>query len=412
MSLRLQDALEALYGLERRRDKHDLQGTIALLRALGDPHRRFRSVHVAGTNGKGSVCALIERVLREAGHRTGLYTSPHLVDFRERIRVDGRWADEAWLERKLEHIESLPEGKDRTFFEVVTALAFEYFAEQNVEIAVVEVGLGGRLDCTNVITPEVSVITSIGLDHTEILGNTIEKIAAEKAGIIKPGAPVVIGPLPDEALAVVEAVAREQAAPIVGVERDSFERPGMPSRPRRPMLGINHLTAAATLETLRRLGIALPGDSLAALGATRWPGRLEACPTEPRLWWDGAHNEAGIRMLADLWDRTGLEARPSVIVLALSSDKDAGAMLRALRAGFPYSGMIATRNRSERALTPVRLAELAKAAGFEVESLPDVPIAVRHALERTTTGIVLLTGSLFAVGEAMETFGGAPGEML
>ena len=153
MSLRLQDALEALYGLERRRDKHDLEGTIALLRALGDPHLKFRSVHVAGTNGKGSVCALVERVLREAGYRTGLYTSPHLVDFRERIRVSGLWADEAWLERKLAHIESLPEGKDRTFFEVATALAFEYFAEQQVEIAVVEVGLGGRLDCTNVITP-------------------------------------------------------------------------------------------------------------------------------------------------------------------------------------------------------------------------------------------------------------------
>ena len=193
MTQRLQHALESLYGLERRRDKFGLEGTRALLAALGDPQRRFRSVHVAGTNGKGSVCAIIERVLREAGYRTGLFTSPHLVDFRERIRVTGRWADEAWLERALERIQALPAGQERTFFEVCTALAFGYFAAREVEWAVVEVGLGGRLDCTNVLAPEVSVITSIGLDHTEILGDTLEQIAAEKAGIVKPGVPVVCG---------------------------------------------------------------------------------------------------------------------------------------------------------------------------------------------------------------------------
>src|SRR4029077_10615863 len=169
---------EHLYGLERRRDKLGLDGTRALMGALDHPERRFRSIHVAGTNGKGSVCALIERVLREAGHRTGLYTSPHLVDFRERIRVEGQWVDADWIEDALDRIETLPEGRDRTFFEVATALGFLWFAEREVEIAVVEVGLGGRLDCTNVITPEVCVITSIDLDHTEILGDTLEAIAA------------------------------------------------------------------------------------------------------------------------------------------------------------------------------------------------------------------------------------------
>ena len=168
----LQGALEALYGLERRKSKLGLDGTRALLAELGNPERRFRAVHVAGTNGKGTVCALVERVLRVAGHRTGLFTSPHLVDFRERIRVDGRWADEARLFEMLRRIEELPAMGDRTFFEVVTALGFGYFAAENVEWAVVEVGLGGRLDTTNVITPEVSVITSIGLDHVEILGST------------------------------------------------------------------------------------------------------------------------------------------------------------------------------------------------------------------------------------------------
>jgi dihydrofolate synthase/folylpolyglutamate synthase len=146
VSSKLQDALEELYGLERRKDKLGLDVTRALMDALGNPERMFRSVHIAGTNGKGSVCAMVERVLREAGVRTGLYTSPHLVDFRERIRVDGRWADQAWLERTLERIQALPEGKDRTFFEIATALGFLHFAEQGVQWAVVEVGLGGRLD--------------------------------------------------------------------------------------------------------------------------------------------------------------------------------------------------------------------------------------------------------------------------
>jgi dihydrofolate synthase/folylpolyglutamate synthase len=411
VSLRLQHALEALYGLERRRDKHDLDGTIALLRALGDPQRRFHSVHVAGTNGKGSVCALIERVLREAGHRTGLYTSPHLVDFRERIRVNGRWADEAWLERKLAHIESLPEGKDRTFFEVATALAFESFAEQQVGIAVVEVGLGGRLDCTNVLTPEVSVITSIALDHTEILGDTIEKIAAEKAGIIKPGVPVVIGGMPDEARVVIETVARERGAPAVPIAawEPAEPRPDAPDM----LSGVNRVTAIAALTALAERGFDIPPDAITrGIVAAHWPGRLGSCPKEPRLWWDGAHNECGVRHLVGLWTRSSARTRPPVVVLALSNDKDAAAMLRALHEGFPEARLIATRTRSERAVGPGTLAALAAEAGFAAEALPDIPAAVRRGLDVAGEGIVLLTGSLFAVGEAMEAFGGAPGEML
>ena len=203
----LQRRLETLYGLERRRDKLGLEGTRALLDALGQPERSFRSIHVAGTNGKGSVCALVERALREGGARTGLFTSPHLVDFRERIRVSGRWADEDWLEAALDRIEGLPEGRDRTFFEVSTALGFLDFAERGVEWAVVEVGLGGRLDSTNVLTPEVTVITSIGLDHTEILGTTLEAIAAEKAGIVKPGVPLVSAVTEAGPRAVIERIA-------------------------------------------------------------------------------------------------------------------------------------------------------------------------------------------------------------
>ena len=396
MTTSLQRRIEALYGLERRKDKLGLDGTRVLLGALGDPHRQFRSVHVAGTNGKGSVCAAVERALREGGVRTGLYTSPHLVDFRERIRVGGRWVEESWLEAALDRIEALPEGRDRTFFEVATALGFLFFAERRVEIAVVEVGLGGRLDCTNVLAPEVTVITSISLDHTEILGDSLEAIAAEKAGILKPGIPAVLGVEDPAARAVVERIAREMGAPIV-------EAAGSGA-------AANDDVARQTLAMLRDRRFALTEEAIGrGLERARWPGRFEASPSEPRLWWDGAHNARAFERLVSLWlARHG--APPQAVALALSRDKDVAAILGALA---PLSGarIVATKSRSERALDPVALAARARAAGFAVEVLPDVATAVRHALA-LGGGKVLLTGSLFAVGEAMELFGGAPGEML
>ena len=412
MTIKLQQALEELYGLERRRNRLDLVATTALLRALGNPERRFRSVHVAGTNGKGSVCSLIERVLREAGFRTGLFTSPHLVDFRERIRVRGRWADEAWLEKTLDRIASLPEGKDCTFFEACTTLAFEYFAEQGVEIAVVEVGLGGRLDCTNVIAPEVCVITSIGLDHTELLGHTLEEIAGEKAGIFKPGVPAVVGPVPDAARTVIERIAAERGAPIVSMSgRVSGGAPDDVAP--EGVAGINRAIAHATLAALGGRGFAISAEALArGTAAVRWPGRMGVSPREPRLWWDGAHNTDGMRHLVARWTSRHARTRPPVLVLALSNDKDPAAILAVLREGFPEARLIATRSRSERALAPAGLVRLAVEAGFTAEALPDVPTAVRHGLEVAGDGIVLVTGSLFAVGEAMEAFGGAPGEVL
>jgi dihydrofolate synthase/folylpolyglutamate synthase len=431
VTTRLQRRLEELYGLERRKDKLGLDGTLALLRALGDPHHRFRSVHVAGTNGKGSVCAMVERVLREAGHRTGLYTSPHLVDFRERIRVDGRWVDEAWLERTLDRIEALPEGRDRTFFEVATALGFCWFAEQKVDIAVVEVGLGGRLDCTNVLTPEVSVITSIGLDHTEILGDTIEKIAAEKAGILKPGVPVVLAPRLDErARRVVSARATEVGAPII--DAATFER----SAAHEEMVWVDathsgwgalHLEldvlrgayqvpnvacALAALDATAARGVAIPKRAVEdGLRAAHWPGRLEPAPFAP-LWWDGAHNPQAMIALERSWHRSGL-APPGAVALAVSRDKDLGAMLAPLRRMAGECLIVATRSRNERALDPERIQAAAGEVGFRATRATDVPAACRAAVAETgPQGLALLTGSLFAVGEAMEAFGGAPGEWL
>jgi len=413
----LQQALEHLYGQERRRDKLGLDGTRALLGALGHPERAFRAVHVAGTNGKGSVCARIERALRECGVRTGLFTSPHLVDFRERIRVNGRWAGEDSLAAALRRIEALPEAKDRTFFEVATALGFLDFAARGVEWAVVEVGLGGRLDTTNVLTPELCVVTPVGLDHTEILGGTLAAIAAEKGGILKPGVPVVIGAGMDpEAGAVLRAIAAERGAEVFEARAEPAPAAGAggaagaftPAHARD-----NLATARAALAVLASRGLDLPESAIArGLAAARWPGRFEACPTEPRLWWDGAHNPHGIAALVRAWRESGM-APPRAIVLALSRDKDAPGVLAALAPLLARRRLIATRSRSERALEPESIVAAAAALGLDAGVASSVEAGCRAALALAGgEDRVLLTGSLFAVGEAMAALGGAPGEQL
>jgi dihydrofolate synthase/folylpolyglutamate synthase len=432
----LQDALEALYGLERRKDKLGLEGTNALLDALDRPERRFRSVHVAGTNGKGSVCALVERVLRATGVRTGLFTSPHLVDFRERIRINGRWADETALLGRLRHLETLPAGQDRTFFEVATALGFDAFACGGVEWAVIEVGLGGRLDTTNVITPELAIITSIGLDHMEILGDTIEKIAAEKAGIVKPGVPVVIGAGMDRrAGRVIRDAATAAGAPWIeasgdAIENDvafgawlaAFESPwgALEITPR--LAGSFGLANTATaLTALARLheSVTIPRAALLeGLATARWPGRFERCRSRPRLWWDCAHNPHGMEALVRSWRRAGLNP-PAAIVLALSRDKEVDQILTPLtRLAGPGTVVLATRTKNERALDPAAIARAARAAGLETRVLVSLHEACETALAMAPTpgareeAPVLLTGSVFAVGEAMAVYGGAPGESL
>ncbi len=431
MSLNLQDALESLYGLERRRDKLGLEGTRALLEALGRPERRFRSVHVAGTNGKGSACALIERVLREAGVRTGLFTSPHLVDFRERIRIDGRWADEARLAERLAHVQSLDAGRDRTFFEVCTALGFDAFAAAGVEWAVVEVGLGGRLDTTNVLEPAVSVVTSVGLDHTEILGETVARIAAEKGAIAKRATPMITGVEDREATPVIAEAARAVGAPLVEArERVRLSRVACDGDGSRFHAAVapwgemdlaigmrgrhqiaNARVALAALSELARGPLSIAADAVRrGLAAARWPGRLEPCAAEPRLWWDGAHNPEGLRRLADAWSTDlGFEP-PAAIVLAASRDKPAAAMLAALRGFAATTELVITRTKNPRAEDPETLARAA--TEFRVSVEPDVSRAVRGALDRAGQRRVLLAGSLFAVGEAMAAFGGAPGETL
>jgi dihydrofolate synthase/folylpolyglutamate synthase len=434
----LQRRLEALYGLERRRDKLGLGGTRALLAGLGDPQARFQAVHVAGTNGKGSTCALIERVLRAAGIRTGLFTSPHLVDFRERFRASGRWPDAGELELRLGAIEALPDAAERTFFEVATALGFDWFASQHVEWGVIEVGLGGRLDTTNVLAPRICAITSIGLDHGEILGASHEAIAAEKAGILKAGVPAVSGVEHHGAATVVARAAREAGAPLhqarelVEVKSATYGPWGMRLAVACEPWGAfqlqtalrgshqreNARVALAVLSLLARDGLALPLHAVrAGFAAARWPGRLEPSPVVRRLWWDGAHNLDGVRRLALAWrDEMGMQP-PAAIVFAVAHDKDARAMLQRLGGLAPEGRLVITRTRSERALPVEELAGIARGLGLSHETAPGVREALSPWLDHgadgrgRASGRVLVCGSLFAVGEAMEAFGGAPGEL-
>jgi dihydrofolate synthase/folylpolyglutamate synthase len=429
----LQRRLESLWGLERRHLKLGLDGTRALLAGLGGPERRFAAVHVAGTNGKGSVCALVERVLRAAGHRTGLYTSPHLVDFRERIRVDGRWADEGELEAGLDRIAALPGASSSTFFEVTTALAFAHFARHGVEWAVVEVGLGGRLDTTNVLSPAVCAITSIGLDHAEMLGDTHAAIAFEKAGILKPGVAAVTGVEHDVAASVIARQAAEVGARLshardvahvrtlqqgewgtrLEVECPPWGRFQLQMALRGSHQRENARTALAVLSELVSMNVPIP---LAAVREgfvrVRWPGRLERCPDEPRLWWDGAHNVDGMRRLCLAWtDDLGL-APPAAIVFAAGRDKDVRAMLTRLRALAPAATLFVTRTANERSLGADELAAIAREGGWAAQASPDVAAAIEAALAQAGPGRALLCGSLFAVGEAMRAKGGAPGEQV
>ena len=433
MTQELQRRLEALWGLERRHPKFDLDGTRALLSALGHPEARFQAVHVAGTNGKGSVCALVERVLRAAGLRTGLYTSPHLVEFRERIRVNGRWPDEDVLGDRLDVIEAIPGAAGATFFEIATALAFDHFARERVEWAVVEVGLGGRLDTTNVLTPAVTAITSIALDHAELLGHTHSAIAFEKAGILKPGVPAISAVEHDAAATVVARRAEEVGAPLVvardvadvqvaqqgewgtrlQVECEPWGRFQLQMRLHGSHQRDNARTALAILSRLTALGVRIDLPALRkGFADARWAGRLEACPGRPRLWWDGAHNSGGLLRLCQAWtDDLGF-APPAAIVFATGRDKEARVMLARLRMLAPAARVFVTRTANERALSSEELLSMAYTAGISAVASASVHDALEAAFAAVPTGRVLLCGSLFAVGEAMRVFGGEPGEQV
>jgi dihydrofolate synthase/folylpolyglutamate synthase len=395
-----------------------------LLTLLGDPQQSFRAVHVAGTKGKGSTAAMIESVLRAAGYRTGLYTSPHLHSFRERIRVDGQLIPESDMVRLIQGMRPLlKQIAGITTFEVMTGLAFAWFAQVGVEWAVLEVGLGGRLDATNVVTPAVAVITSISRDHTAILGETHAEIAAEKAGIVKHGVPVVSSPQSDEALAVIEATCQQHGAPLAVVGRDwtwemehnSLEGQSFLVRHggetvgefRIPLLGeyqlANATTALVALSLLEQMGVQVPQAAVAeGLQSVRWPGRLEILGRSPFVVADSAHNGASARNLMEAL-RTLFHYRRLITVLGASSDHVTPELLNALLTGTHRA--IATKTRHPRAATPEWIQEQAAELGFEMEVSPAVPEALALALaDATAEDLICCTGSVFVAAEARKAW--------
>lgn len=399
-----------------------------LLEQLGNPHRAFEAVHVAGTKGKGSVTAIIESVLRAAGYRTGMYTSPHLHTFRERIRAGGEPISEEDLTRLVERIAPVLDARPEvTVFEIITALAMCHYAESGVQVGVFEVGMGGRLDATNVLHPLVSVITSISLEHVKVLGDTLAAIAGEKAGIIKAGVPVVTAPQRAEAIAVIERIAAERGAPIIevghdwhwrsrGQEPDGQRLDVLPSEGvegsahddlRLPLLGMHQLenatTAVAALEVLKGRGLTISDEALrAGLAGVRWPGRLEVLGRRPWVVVDGAHN---VYSLERLLGSVGaiMPHRRLILVAGMGVTHSPRELLEVL---LPAAGkVIVTRSRHARATPPEELASLALKMGHDASVTESVGDALRAAVaEAGEDDLVLVTGSLFVVAEAREAW--------
>ncbi len=393
------ESVEFLYALgnEVKTVKFGLETITTLVEELGHPERQYRVIHVAGTNGKGSTCAMIESALRKAGYRTGLYTSPHLVEPTERIRIDGepvtREAFTAAFQRVHEVAERSLE-QHSTYFETVTAMGFVLMAEAKVDIAVVEVGMGGRLDATNVVRPELCIVTPVDFDHEAYLGNSLEKIAGEKAGILKPGVPAVLAPQRPEALAVLESRASAlipvpDIAPRFHARGCEFEAFGRTIR--CPLAGAHQAVNAVTAVTaLHHLGVEPD------ISGAQWPGRLQVISEEPLILLDGAHNPAGIRALADHLRRFYSDRRIRLVYGAMR-DKSVGEIAEIL---FPLAAeVLVTAPNSQRAVRPEAL--VAESDHPNIRAVPTVRSALVEARASAPEDVVVIAGSLYLVGEIL-----------
>jgi dihydrofolate synthase/folylpolyglutamate synthase len=407
------EAVQFLYGLRLFGAKFGLDNTFKLAALAGNPQKQLRFIHVAGTNGKGSTCAVLESIYRAAGLRTGLFTSPHLVSFRERIQVNRQLISENEVVRLVEALQPLLKQfhRDRhpTFFEVVTVMALKYFAEQKCALVIWETGLGGRLDATNIVIPLASVITNIAFEHEQWLGDTLAKIAAEKAGIIKPGVPVITATDESEALAVIEETARGKKAPFINVAPASCLHAATETAA-LPLLGEHQRTnaalALATIEVMQKQIPVSDEKILVGLANINWPGRLQLVtrPAGQKLLLDGAHNVAGARVLRQALEKHFSGIRRT-LVLGVLRDKDWRQICETLA---PLAGRIFTVPvSSERSADAGELATACRAANTKAEVV--VCDSLSDALEETTADkFSLVTGSLYLVGEALELLGLSP----
>ncbi|MGF1587384.1 MAG: bifunctional folylpolyglutamate synthase/dihydrofolate synthase [Bacteroidales bacterium] len=424
-----QETLDYLYGhlpmfqrIGKAAYKADLATTIALDKYFGHPHARFKTIHVAGTNGKGSVSHMLAAVLQEAGFKTGLYTSPHLLDFRERIRINGEKVNEKYVIDFVNRHQNIFEKLSPSFFEMTVAMAFEYFASEKADIAVIETGMGGRLDSTNIINPLVSVITNIGMDHTEFLGDSLALIAKEKAGIIKSGIPVVIGELQEEVKEVFKEFAKEQASELTfaseiyrcdyalltqrGLQSLYVSREGKPvcEKLETDLLGFyqqkNVLTVLQVIKVLNNSGMEISTENIYrglkhAGKNTGLLGRWQIIGNNPKIVCDTAHNSEGIKMVLSQIRST--PHKKLHMVIGFVSDKNISKILGSFPEDAAYYFTMAS---IPRALDHRRLKSMAKGAGLKGKSYDTVEKAVNAAKKQAgADDLIFIGGSTFVVAE-------------
>ena len=413
-----EEALNAIHAVHWQGHKPGLGRTRALLAALGDPHKALRFVHVAGTNGKGSTAAMLDSCLRAAGYKTGLFTSPYINRFNERVQVDGVPIPDGDLVRLVERVQpaAAAMADTPTEFEFITALGMLWFAEQRCDIVVLEVGLGGALDSTNVIDPpECAVITALGLDHVKELGPTLADIAAAKAGIIKPGSPAVSYGGAPEADRVIAAAARACGAPLTvvdftrlrlrgaGLDGQTFDFDGLAGLTLPLLAGYqprNAAVAVTALRALRARGWDIPDEAIRrGLASVRWPGRFELLRRSPPFLLDGSHNAHGMRATADSL-RSLFPGQKFVFLVSIMADKDADEMLRLL---LPLAKAFVTVTApSPRAIPAADLAARIEALGGRAEPAASIPAAVERAAALAAGGPAAALGTLYFSGEVRQ----------
>lgn len=401
-------------------ENFDLTRMDRFMEILGSPQDEFRSLHIAGSKGKGSVSAFSSSVLQTAGYKVGLYTSPHLKDFEERMQIDRTPIPRDTLVDYVEDIKpAVSAVPELTTFEIMTGLAFLYFAREKVDIAVIEVGLGGRLDATNIITPEASVITSLYLDHVSILGDTLDKIAAEKGGIIKPGVPVICAPQVELAVSVIEEIAERNSSDLIRTDIKypfvilsktlagqtfRLKQPGHSEKEFQiPLLGdfqvINAVTAYAALDSLRLRGFSIDNSSVSeGFKNVDWPARFEILRRQPPLIVDSAHNPAAMGKLRDTLDEYFPDL-PLILVFGISEDKQLDGMYQEILPRTAH--LICTKADHPRAMDPVALCERAESFSCTRETILNVGEALARALDLAgNEQLVVVTGSIFVAASA------------
>jgi dihydrofolate synthase/folylpolyglutamate synthase len=410
------ESVSWLYSLQKFGIKFGLSKTYNLLKAFGNPHLAQRYIHIAGTNGKGSVGAMLESVLIKSGLKVGLYSSPHLVSFSERFRINREFIKKDQAASIIMELKEVISKKEQpTFFELTTAMALIYFFREDVDVGIIEVGMGGRLDATNVIYPMVSIITNIGLEHQEFLGNNIIDIAKEKGGIIKEGVDLVTGVTQPSVVRLLESLCKKKDAPFWRVGRSVQYRRlpsgllgyyGLRDRYTDIELGLqgrfqyrNAALALLTLEILKRKGLFISDEAVrAGLEDLIWPGRLEEVSSNPTIILDGAHNPSAMRLLADSIGRD-FDFKKLILILGIMEDKDIKNILKEI---LPLANrVIYTRPTYYRAADPQYLMDLAREFGKAGEVYLPIKAAIDRAVNLADKrDLILVTGSLFTVGEA------------